>query len=343
MRIMRRFASNASRSICAVNSPGSQTISKDSPTSAACAWKSSLKVWHRSTRCYAAARSTIWSSMRCDMARAIRSYACAAPRMKKAPPWWSKTMANRFRNRNWTVCSIASIARTRRAANSPNRADWGLRSSGRSCICMAARREWCVRCRTWCASNCIFHARDSAPRLGLRSRWPFRFQSRRAAYAASDLLQIRGFQHEVARVHLAVHFVIAADETNALHFSAHFQRDRRAFHFQVLDQHHGVAVGERVAVGVLDDAFVAVVSGRGGVHRPLVRAIRADVVLAVRVSVFHCALRAGGNCRHDVLSRPRLAADDFKAREYSRRAPGGTQSAWASRTPRSRKRVMPIR
>jgi hypothetical protein len=38
---------------------------------------------------------------------------------------------------------------------------------------------------------------------------------------------------------------------DALDLGAHLERDGRAFDLQVLDQHHGVAIGQHLTVGVL--------------------------------------------------------------------------------------------
>ena len=67
--------------------------------------------------------------------------------------------------------------------------------------------------------------------------------------------------------------MIAADEANVLHFRADLDDLRRAFHFQILDDRHRVAVGKGIAICVTDDG-VRVRGFLGG--RPFVRAFRAD-------------------------------------------------------------------
>ena len=73
-------------------------------------------------------------------------------------------------------------------------------------------------------------------------------------------------------------------------------------HFQILDQHHRVAVVQYRAIGVLDRRVVAVVKRGFFCHRPLVATVGADVVVAVRVGVFQGALRTSGRCGHRVLN-----------------------------------------
>jgi hypothetical protein len=41
-----------------------------------------------------------------------------------------------------------------------------------------------------------------------------------------NLLQIAGFEHETAGVHLAIDFMVAANKPDAFYFRADFQRDR---------------------------------------------------------------------------------------------------------------------
>ena len=48
----------------------------------------------------------------------------------------------------------------------------------------------------------------------------------------------------------AVDVVIARAQPYAFHPRAHFQRARGALHLEVLDEGHGVAVGQQIAVGV---------------------------------------------------------------------------------------------
>ena len=88
--------------------------------------------------------------------------------------------------------------------------------------------------------------------------------------------------------------MVAIDQADALDLGAFFEHGGRAFDLQVLDQNNRIAIGQRVAIGVLDDAarFFALVSGGGG--GPLVATVWADKITAIGVGVFKCALGAGG-------------------------------------------------
>src|SRR5450830_432518 len=96
----------------------------------------------------------------------------------------------------------------------------------------------------------------------------------------SGLLQEDRLQHELTLVGLAVHVVVAVvvHQADALDLGAFLQHRGAALDLQVLDQQHGVAVGQGLAVGVTDHA---VASG-------------ADELVAVGVGVFKPALGAGG-------------------------------------------------
>src|ERR1035437_2139338 len=120
--------------------------------------------------------------------------------------------------------------------------------------------------------------------------------------SASHFLQESGFEHEAAGVHLAIHLVVTADETDAFDLGAHLEGDRRAFYFQILDQHHCVAVVQYRAIGVLDRRVAAVIKRGIFYHRPLVATVGADVVAAVRVGIFEGALRTSRQCGHRVFN-----------------------------------------
>ena len=127
------------------------------------------------------------------------------------------------------------------------------------------------------------------------------------AFSPSGPLQKTRLQHEGPLVSLAVHLMVAGalGQANAFDLGAFLQHDGRALDLQVLDQDNGVAVGQRVAVGVPDDAVAGFLAFFGGCgHRPFVSAVGADVVVAVGVGVIHAANRAGWDincCHRDIL------------------------------------------
>ena len=66
--------------------------------------------------------------------------------------------------------------------------------------------------------------------------------------------------------------MVAFLQADVFHFGALLEHQRAAFHFQVFEQHHAVAVGQRCAVGInavkavaIGDGFDAVAQ-RGSVH-----------------------------------------------------------------------------
>jgi hypothetical protein len=115
----------------------------------------------------------------------------------------------------------------------------------------------------------------------------------------SDLLQKAGLQHETTRIRLAVHLVVAADQTDALDLGAHFEGDGRALDLQVLDDHYRVAIGQHIAIGIPYHRIRGVVGGCGLRHRPFIAAVGANIVVAVLIGVFQSALGAGGDSGHD--------------------------------------------
>jgi hypothetical protein len=110
---------------------------------------------------------------------------------------------------------------------------------------------------------------------------------------ASDLFEIVSLEYEAALVHLAVDLVVAVDPANTLDLAAHLEGDRRALDLQVLDQHHGIAVRQKLTVGVADDGFGVVVLGAGFCNRSFVAAVSANIVVAIRVGVGQGALGTG--------------------------------------------------
>ena len=76
--------------------------------------------------------------------------------------------------------------------------------------------------------------------------------------------------------------------------------DRAALDLEILDQRHAVAALQHVAAGILDDALAIFVAAFRNCLRPFETAVGADVVVAIRVSVFKRALRAGGDAGHTV-------------------------------------------
>lgn len=129
---------------------------------------------------------------------------------------------------------------------------------------------------------------------------------RRKLRSLSSLPQKTRLQHHRPGIGLAVDLVIAADHADVLDLGADFERDGRALHFQVLDQHHGVAVGQRVAIGIAHHGFRFLDGLRFGMDRPFVATVGADVVGAVGIGVFQAALGTGGGGGH---GGPRMKTD----------------------------------
>jgi len=111
--------------------------------------------------------------------------------------------------------------------------------------------------------------------------------------------QIACLEHKTAGVHFTVHLVISCNQSNTLHLGAHFKCGRRSFDFQIFDQHHRVAIFQYVAIGIFNLRFCVVICVCGLLHRPLMAAIGADIVIAVWVSVLHTALRASWDSRQN--------------------------------------------
>ncbi|MFT7116690.1 MAG: hypothetical protein ACI9I0_001902 [Rhodoferax sp.] len=110
---------------------------------------------------------------------------------------------------------------------------------------------------------------------------------------ASDLFETVSLEYEAALVHLAVDLLVAVDPANTLDLAAHLEGDRRALDLQVLDQHHGIAVRQKLTVGVADDSLGVVVLGAGFCNRSFVAAVSANIVVAIRVGVGQGALGTG--------------------------------------------------
>ena len=105
------------------------------------------------------------------------------------------------------------------------------------------------------------------------------------------------FQIHGAALDFAGNIVITFLQADAFHFSALLNHLRRAFHFQIFNQHHGVAIGQRCAVGIFDYQGVF----GGFALLPFVASFGANQLNAVVISEFGTALRAGGQA-HNVLS-----------------------------------------
>ena len=71
-------------------------------------------------------------------------------------------------------------------------------------------------------------------------------------------------------VGLAIYVVVAVvvDQADAFDLAAFFDHGGRAFDLQVFDQQHAVAIGQRRAVGVFDDAWARVFIRGGRAGRP---------------------------------------------------------------------------
>lgn len=88
---------------------------------------------------------------------------------------------------------------------------------------------------------------------------------------------------------------VVVHQANAFDLGALLDDGGRALDLQILDQQHAVAVSQRGAVGVFDDAGGAVVIGSHiGLGRPFMAAVGADQQGAVGVGVVQAALGAGG-------------------------------------------------
>lgn len=104
-----------------------------------------------------------------------------------------------------------------------------------------------------------------------------------------------GFEfHGANAVNPAVDIVVAVDQPDILDFRPDLDRGGRSFDFQILDDRDGVAILERIAVGVLDDFLRFNISLFG----PFVAAFRADEDHAVIVGVFGAALGTAGHIAH---------------------------------------------
>ena len=97
--------------------------------------------------------------------------------------------------------------------------------------------------------------------------------------------------HRSETVNLAVDIMIAVNQADAFHFRALLQDRRTAFHFQILDDGHGIPVLQDIAIGILYDfRFFNRFVFRS--RRPLMRTFRAHELAAVFIHVFGIALRA---------------------------------------------------
>src|SRR5690606_16777528 len=117
--------------------------------------------------------------------------------------------------------------------------------------------------------------------------------------AGSGLAQEAGLQYQVAdlvRMTLDV-FGVVFHQADVADHRALLERDRRALDLQVLDDDHGVAGLERVAVDVAHHRGLAS-GGLGVAGGPFVAAVGADEERTVWIGVLEAALRAGGNGGH---------------------------------------------
>ena len=118
----------------------------------------------------------------------------------------------------------------------------------------------------------------------------------RACCGLGSFHELRFQLHCADAVDLAVDIVIAFDQADVLHLGADLDHQRRAFDLEILDHGHAVSVLQRVAIGVADDALF--IGARRRHLGPFVRALGADVHLAVFVSEFRTALRTLGQGAH---------------------------------------------
>ena len=95
-------------------------------------------------------------------------------------------------------------------------------------------------------------------------------------------------------IHFAGDFVIPVHEADRLGFGAGFKDIRGAFQLEILDHGHHVAVGEDIAVGMLDDAVDGRAVGIGGrVEGPFVAADGAFVMVRLFKNIGHFTHRTG--------------------------------------------------
>ena len=88
--------------------------------------------------------------------------------------------------------------------------------------------------------------------------------------------------------------MIPLHQADRLGFGAGFQNIGGAFQFEILDHGHHVAVGEDVAVGILDDAVGSRALGiGGGVEGPVVATDGAFVMVRLFKNIGHFTHRTG--------------------------------------------------
>lgn len=82
-------------------------------------------------------------------------------------------------------------------------------------------------------------------------------QLKSALGLSSGFFQETGLKHEIAGIHTAIDFMTirALAEPNAFYLGAFLEHDGRPLHFQILDQDNGIAIGQRIAVGIADHAI----------------------------------------------------------------------------------------
>ena len=127
--------------------------------------------------------------------------------------------------------------------------------------------------------------------------------------AASSLLHERGLKADLANaVDAAVDVVAAVDEADVLHLDPDLHDPGRSLDLRVHDLRHGIAVLQRVAVGVAEDAAL----GRGGLEgqgRPRMPSLTTSPEVGVETGKGRWALRTGGTGQGGPAREPTRADD----------------------------------
>ena len=89
------------------------------------------------------------------------------------------------------------------------------------------------------------------PRPAVRAGFATAIQGKRA----SSFLDETSLEADGHAVHPAVNFVIAIHQANRFGFRSAFEHLVPTAQFQILDQDDTIAVGEYIAMGILDDPF----------------------------------------------------------------------------------------
>ncbi len=129
-----------------------------------------------------------------------------------------------------------------------------------------------------------------------------------------SLLKKAGLQHKIPCIHFAVHFVPIGSiaQPYTFYLGAFFQHRRRAFDLQVFNQNHRIPICQGIAIGIpyYAIAFLSVLCRR--IDWPFMRAICADVIVAILIGVFHRADGAGRDMGHKRLSGTGFKLIDLK-------------------------------